>query len=64
MIKLLGDSPNVIHKIVRAIQEFYMDTKLRIKVVDKVTNGFVAGKDVKQGCCLSPALCKIYIGSH
>ena len=47
--------------LVNAIKEFYNGTYARIKTHGGLSPGFFVTKGLKQGCCLSPTLFKIYL---
>ena len=52
---------NINHTLIQAIQEIYRDSKIKIKIGKKVSAGFTVSKGLRQGCCISPTLFKIYI---
>lgn len=55
------ENTNISCRVINAIQELYRDTKIKIKIGRSTSKGFNTSKGLKQGCCLSPTLFKIYI---
>ena len=49
---------------IRAIKAVYKDASCVIKVNKKLSVPFKVTKGLKQGCCLSPTLFKIYINKE
>ena len=47
--------------LINAIKLFYQGTFARIKCKGGLSGGFYVTKGLKQGCCLSPTLFKIYL---
>lgn len=47
--------------LIQAVQNLYKNTLTKIKVGNKISEGFDTTKGLKQGCCLSPTLFKIYL---
>lgn len=55
------EETNINNVIIKTIQELYKDTTIKIKTGERLSKGFTVTKGLKQGCCLSPTLFKIYI---
>lgn len=51
---------NISHTIIKAIQNLYEGSKSRIKVRNDLSQQFLVTKGLRQGCCVSPTLFKIY----
>jgi len=47
--------------LIKAIQNLYKENTTRIKIAKRISKGFRVDKDLKQRCCLSPTLFKIYL---
>lgn len=47
--------------LIKAIQNLYRHSLARIKIKNKVSTEFRITKGLRQGCCLSPTLFKIYL---
>lgn len=60
--KVLEQS-NINHTYIHALQELYKDSKSRVKVGKYVTQEFLVNKGLRQGCCVSPTLFKIYVAA-
>ena len=58
MAALSSTSINTI--IIKAIQHFYNNSILRIKIGKNLSSEFEVNKGLRHGCCLSPTLFKIY----
>lgn len=48
-------------ELIRAVKSLYYQPITKIKIGKKVTPGFVPTKGLRQGCCMSPTLFKIYL---
>lgn len=55
------ENTNISTRVIKAIKELYRDTKIKMKMGESISNGISTSKGLKQGCCLSPTLFKIYI---
>ena len=55
------EKSNFSNGLVTAIKQFYQGSFARIKCQGKLSAGFYVSKGLKQGCCLSPTLFKIYL---
>ncbi|XP_030751029.1 uncharacterized protein LOC115878622 [Sitophilus oryzae] len=55
------EKTNINVELIKAVKSLYKQTKTRIKVGKKLTTGFNGTKGLKQGCCISPTLFKIYL---
>lgn len=55
------ETTNINVELIKAVKELYKQSQTRIKMGDKLTQGFATSKGLKQGCCLSPTLFKIYL---
>lgn len=51
---------NISSVIIKAIQNLYENSTAKIKVQNYLSPGFKITKGLRQGCCLSPTLYKIY----
>jgi len=47
--------------LIKAVKNLYANSTAKIKIGSKLSNGFPITKGLKQGCCLSPTLFKIYL---
>lgn len=47
--------------LIRKIREVYEDTKVVIKTEEGLTGAFRTGKEVRQGCVMSPLLFNLYV---
>ena len=47
--------------LINAVKDIYKDIVSKVKIGNKISNGFKVTKGLKQGCCLSPVLFNIYI---
>lgn len=47
--------------LIGAVKQFYRGAFARIKCQGRLSDGFFVTKGLKQGCCLSPTLFKIYL---
>lgn len=52
---------NINNNLIKAIKNLYRDNTAKIKVGQRISEGFKVNKGLKQGCCLSPTLFKIYL---
>ena len=52
---------NINHTLIQAIQNLYKNMTSVIKIGNKITESFLVNKGLRQGCCLSPTLFKIYV---
>lgn len=55
------EQSNINHTYVTALKELYRESKSRIRVGKCVTEELMVNKGLRQGCCVSPTLFKIYI---
>lgn len=55
------DRTNLSINIIRSIKELYSNCRIKVKTGSKMSFGFTPTKGLKQGCCLSPTLFKIYL---
>lgn len=55
------EKTNVNVTLIRAVQELYKNNTSKIKQGHAMSKGFNINKGLKQGCCLSPTLFKIYL---
>lgn len=60
---LVLDSLDINRHYILAIKEFYKDQRNVIKISGRISAPFVTDKGVRQGCCLSPTLFKVYLES-
>lgn len=47
--------------VIKALRKFYEGSTIKIKNGQKVSRGIVITKGLRQGCCISPTLFKIYV---
>lgn len=52
---------NVNHTIIRALKNLYDGTSSRVKIGNNFSEKFPVDKGLRQGCCVSPTLFKIYV---
>ncbi|XP_045474960.1 secreted RxLR effector protein 78-like [Harmonia axyridis] len=52
---------NISVNLIKAIQEVYRDNWCQVRRGQRLSRGFSVDKGLKQGCCLSPTLFKIYL---
>ncbi|XP_044745272.1 uncharacterized protein LOC123307119 [Coccinella septempunctata] len=57
------EGTNINHTLIKAVKDLYTGTKSRIKVGKYVTDEFLVNKGLRQGCCLSPTLFKLYVAA-
>lgn len=57
------EQSNISVTYIRALKELYKDSRSRIKIGDSLTDEFLVTKGLRQGCCISPTLFKIYIAT-
>lgn len=55
------EKTNINITLIKAVQELYKDNTSKIKKGQTLSKGFNINKGLKQGCCLSPTLFKIYL---
>lgn len=55
------ETTNVNIVIIKAVKELYNNSYIRIKIGNKLSSGFSTNEGLKQGCCLSPTLFKIFL---
>lgn len=55
------ESSNINSTLVRAVKNLYDNQTARVKVGAELTTEFKVTKGLRQGCCISPTLFKIYI---
>jgi len=55
------EKTNISVTLIKAAKRLYEDVTTKIKMGNKLSNGFTTTKGLKQGCCLSPTLFKIYL---
>jgi len=60
MLEVLQES-NISKCYIRAVKTMYRNSECMIKMNNKLSTPFKVTKGLKQGCCLSPTLFKIYI---
>lgn len=49
------------HTLIKAVKQLYWQSTTKIKVGQYISNGFIVTKGLRQGCCISPTLFKIYV---
>lgn len=54
-------STNINQTLITAVQNLYDDSNSRIKIERRISTPFKVTKGLRQGCCISPTLFKIYI---
>ena len=54
------DSKKFNQKIINAIKTLYHGSVGKVKIGNTISHGFSINKGLRQGCCLSPTLFKIY----
>lgn len=47
--------------LINATREYYKNNSAKIKIGNTLTEAFITTKGLRQGCCLSPTLFKIYL---
>ena len=47
--------------IVEAFEELYRNSRIKIKIRNITSEGFLITKSLRQGYCISPTLCKNYL---
>lgn len=52
---------NINTNLIKAVQQLYKNCQIKIKIGRNVSKGFFPNKGLKQGCCLSPTLFKIFL---
>lgn len=52
---------NINHKIIKTLKNLYDESTSRIKIGNKLSQKFPVNKGLRQGCCISPTLFKIYV---
>jgi hypothetical protein len=57
--EVLGES-NINNTLIKALQNLYGNTA-QVKIGNKLSHPFSITKGLRQGCCISPTLFKIYI---
>jgi len=57
--KFLGES-NINNTLIKALQNLYGDTA-QVKTGNKLSHPFNITEGLRQGCCISPTLFKVYI---
>lgn len=55
------EKTNISANLITATKQLYTKTTARVKVGSRLSRGFQISKGLKQGCCLSPTLFKIYL---
>lgn len=55
------ETSNINTELIKAVRSLYEDIKTKIKQGKNISKGFKTDKGLKQGCCLSPTLFKIYL---
>lgn len=55
------EKTNINTELIKAVKSLYKQTQTKIKIGHTITNGFTTTKGLKQGCCLSPTLFKVYL---
>lgn len=50
-------------ELIKSVKALYEQPMTKIKIGSTITEGFTTTKGLKQGCCLSPTLFKIYLES-
>jgi hypothetical protein len=51
---------NINNTLIKALQNLYGNTA-QVKIANKLTHPFNITKGLRQGCCISPTLFKIYV---
>lgn len=52
---------NINANLIKAVQQLYRNCQIKIKIGNKISKGFLPNKGLKQGCCMSPTLFKIFL---
>lgn len=52
---------NISHTLIKALKNLYDQTISQVKVGNKLSPEFIVNKGLRQGCCVSPTLFKIYV---
>lgn len=55
------EKSSINYTLICAVQELYKNTRSRIKMGKYITEEFPVTKGLRQGCCISPTLFKIYV---
>lgn len=62
MWEVLHSSP-VSYTLTNALKNLYAGSRSRVKIGNSLTNSFPVTKGLRQGCCISPTLFKIYVAA-
>lgn len=54
---------NINAETIKAIKSLYNGARTQIKIGNNLTTGFTVTKGLRQGCCISPTLFKVYLES-
>lgn len=55
------EQTNINNGLIKAVKKLYTNSTTKIRVGKTITEGFNITKGLKQGCCISPTLFKIYL---
>ena len=55
------EKTNIHNGIIKPVKNLYEGSTAQVKTKGRLSQGFEVNKGLKQGCCLSPTLFKIYL---
>ena len=60
LFKVLQET-NINHTLIRALKNLYEESSSQVKIGNRLSEKFFTNKGLRQGCCVSPTLFKIYV---